>query len=131
MRKSIVRGLAAAVALMPLASCSGHEAAVVRSGDSFVLIAPKGADDNIAGVALGGEVQLVGNCLGLGPNTILWPHGTEVVDDDPLTVQVPGYGRVALGDHIAGGGEDYGTLPTGIDKLPTGCSAEQLSLFVP
>ncbi|HSE10213.1 MAG TPA: hypothetical protein VLB29_16250 [Nocardioidaceae bacterium] len=53
----------------------------------------------------GGRLEVVGGCLGAGGNVIVWPHGTELVDEEPLTIEIPGYGTFALGDEVqvAGG----------------------------
>lgn len=53
----------------------------------------------------GGTLEVVGGCLGADGNVIVWPHGTEVVDENPLTIRIPGVGRFALGDEVrvAGG----------------------------
>ena len=53
----------------------------------------------------GGDLEVVADCLGADGVVVIWPHGTEVTDEDPLTIEVPGYGTFALGDevHLAGG----------------------------
>jgi hypothetical protein len=53
----------------------------------------------------GGTLAVVGGCLGASGSVIVWPHGTEVVQDDPVTVEIPDYGTFALGDEVqvAGG----------------------------
>jgi hypothetical protein len=52
----------------------------------------------------GGRIEVVGGCLGADEGVIVWPHGTRFVGDDPLTIEVPGRGRFALGDRISLGG---------------------------
>jgi len=55
--------------------------------------------------ALGfGELRFVGGCLGAADYVIIWPHGTKVVDEDPITVKVPEYGKFALGEDVRIGG---------------------------
>ncbi|WP_172636433.1 hypothetical protein [Aeromicrobium massiliense] len=51
-----------------------------------------------------GRLEVVGGCPGADGGVIVWPHGTRFVGDDPLTVEVPGRGRFALGDRISLGG---------------------------
>lgn len=117
------------LALASLVSGCG-DGSVQRSGDFSVLVAEQGQGDNGAGVGMGGEVTLVGNCLGIETTTVIWPYGTEVVSDDPLTIDVPGLGRVTIGDHVEGGADDYvDQLPSGIDALPSGCFDERLAVF--
>lgn len=45
-----------------------------------------------------------GGCVGGGDATVIWPHGTEVVDEDPLVLRVPGNGLVRLGEKVEVGG---------------------------
>jgi hypothetical protein len=53
----------------------------------------------------GGRLEVVGGCLGVSGSVIVWPPGTEVVKDKPLTIDIPDYGTFALGDQVqvAGG----------------------------
>jgi hypothetical protein len=34
----------------------------------------------------------------------VWPHGTDVVEQEPLTIEIPDYGAFALGDELQVGG---------------------------
>lgn len=128
-----IRAVAALTALVWVTGCSGSEgeAAIIDTGDSYVLVAPMGADDNVAGVGLGGSVTMAGSCLGIEAGTILWPHGTKVVSDDPLTIEVPKLGRITVGDRVSGGGSQYARLPKGIEKIPSGCASEEVYTFFP
>ena len=48
---------------------------------------------------------IVGGCLGAGGHVVVWPAGTEVVDDSPLTIEIPGDDRTyAVGDEVRLGG---------------------------
>lgn len=103
--RTVVRILARAryllglVALIPLSSCSGQ---VISAGDITVLVAER-ADSGMDALG-GGTLEVVGGCLGAGDSVILWPNGTQVVKDSPLTIDVPGNGRFALGDEVQVGG---------------------------
>ena len=82
-----------------LTACGGR---VIEAGDVTVLVGQRtGSGMDAMG---GGVLEVVGGCLGAGGYTIVWPHGTEVVDEDPLTIDVPGEGEVSLGDEISLGG---------------------------
>jgi hypothetical protein len=35
---------------------------------------------------------------------VVWPHGTEVLEEHPPRIEVPGYGEFALGDQVQIGG---------------------------
>ena len=52
----------------------------------------------------GGKLEVVGGCLGADGNVIVWPHGTEVVEENPLTIRIPDNGEFALGDKVQVGG---------------------------
>ncbi|MCF6745292.1 hypothetical protein E9529_13615 [Blastococcus sp. KM273128] len=52
----------------------------------------------------GGRLEVVGGCLGAGGSVVVWPHGTEVVDEEPMTIDVPGHGIYGLGDEVEVGG---------------------------
>jgi len=104
---------------------------VVKSGDSYVLIGADGDGDNVAGVGTGGRIAMVGDCLGINDRTVIWPHGTEIVAEDPLEIDVPGLGRVGLGDEVTGGAVVYADyLPDGIDAIPPTCPRERVIAFL-
>lgn len=71
-------------------------------GDVTVLVSePLEAGMDALG---GGRVEVVGGCLGADGSVIVWPPGTEVIEDDPLRVDVPGSGTIGLGDDVELGG---------------------------
>jgi hypothetical protein len=76
---------------------------------------------------------MVGDCLGIGDTTVLWPHGmtTTIFDREPLTIEVPGLGRVRVGSGVDGGAESRGDLPKGIDAIPSGCPTDHVIAFYP
>jgi hypothetical protein len=91
-----MRFLLAACACLLLTACGGR---VVEAGDVTVLVGQRsGSGMDALG---GGVLEVVGDCLGAGGYTVVWPHGTEVVDEDPLTIDVPGEGEVTLGDEVS------------------------------
>jgi hypothetical protein len=85
--------------LLPLSACGGQ---VISAGGVNVLVAER-ADAGMDALG-GGTLEVVGGCLGASGSVIVWPHGTEVGQDDPLTIDVPGYGRFTLGDEVQVGG---------------------------
>ncbi|WP_346619928.1 hypothetical protein [Blastococcus montanus] len=100
-RHRTVRTLVASGAVPLLVACGGGEA--VSAGDVTVLVSePADAGMDALG---GGRLEVVGGCLGAGGYVIVWPSGTEVVNDDPLTIDIPGQGTYGLGDEVevAGG----------------------------
>ncbi len=125
-----VRCLLVPIALLALASC-GDSAKVLSNGDARILV---GSDDgnNMAGIGFGGRVSMVGGCLGLDDSVVIWPPGTRVVSGDPLTIDVPGLGSVAVGDSIGGGGLDYeGREPPNGLQIPPSCEGQSLVSFFP
>ncbi|WP_024287644.1 hypothetical protein [Cellulomonas sp. KRMCY2] len=95
----IVAYLAVALGGILLSACGGH---VISAEDVTVLVSER----TRGGMeALGeGRIEVVGGCLGAFGSIIVWPHGTEVVKEDPLTIDIPGYGTFALGDEVRVGG---------------------------
>ena len=65
---------------------------------------------------LGGSLEVLGGCLGVGGVVVVWPHGTDVVDEDPVTIEIPGMGRYTVGDQVeigGGGGREDGRATSG------------------
>jgi hypothetical protein len=63
---------------------------------------------------------------------VIWPQGTRIASDDPMTIDVPGLGTLTIGDQVAGGGVEYGNrLPEGIDAIPSGCPTDEMVAFYP
>ena len=91
------RSGALAASVLLLGACGG-EAQPLTAGDVTVLVAaPPGAAMDALG---GGTVEVVDGCLGADGAVIIWPHGTRVVSDDPVAVDVPDVGEVGLGDTV-------------------------------
>lgn len=115
-----------------LSGCGGGDGGVLHSGGSLVLVDEDHSGDATVGVGYGGVVAMAGDCVGIDGATVVWPHGTTIVSGNPLTIKVPGLGRVTLGDQVSGGGGDYGVhVPKGIDAIPTGCPTERVVAFYP
>ena len=91
------------VLMVPGLSACGGQGEVVQSGDAFVLVSER-TDGGMAAQG-GGTLEVVGGCLGAGGSVIVWPHGTQVVQDQPLAIRIPGLGTYTLGDEVlvAGG----------------------------
>jgi hypothetical protein len=95
----VVKLSAAFAAFTLLGGCGGQ---VISAGDVTVLVSefPSGGMDAQGG----GRLEVLGGCLGASGSVIVWPHGTRVVDDDPLTIEVPDNGTFGLGDEVQLGG---------------------------
>jgi hypothetical protein len=125
--------LTAAIALLLLSACGGQ---AISAGDVTVLVSqrPDGGMDALGG----GRVEVVGGCLGASGSVIVWPHGTEVVKDHPLTIDIPNYGTFALGDQVEVGGGyvlehssrnvEPGPYQVGGVTVPTECAQHDIFL---
>jgi hypothetical protein len=129
-----------------LSGCGDQDGRVLRSGSTFVLVGASGAARTLPHSTITGRVGIVGDCLGINGSavngaTVIWPHGTKITADDPLTIEVPGLGRVRVGDSVDGSGdqvvnhrpgqEHLDRLPKGVDRVPTGCRRNQVIAFYP
>lgn len=116
-----------------VAGCGGGEP---RHDDPRVLVGEK---MKYGMTALGGgKVEFVGGCLGMGGDVVVWPHGTRVMDRDPLTLEVPGNGRVQIGQNVRLGGgfvvehDEPGEVPdplvVGSVTVPKSCAKHNVFL---
>ena len=85
-----------------LGGCAGGRGEVVHAAGVAILVGEKSGD--AADALLTGTLADVSGCLGVDDTVVVWPHGTRVVQERPLTVAVPGLGRVGLGDEVKLGG---------------------------
>lgn len=99
--RTLVRVALLSVAGLSLLSACGGQA--ISSGDVTMLVSQR-ADAGMDALG-GGRIEVVGGCLGASGYVIVWPHGTEVINDDPLTIDIPNNGTFTVGDdvQVAGG----------------------------
>ena len=129
-----------------LSGCGDQGGQVLRSGSTFVLVGASGEVRKLPHSSIMGRVSIVGDCLGINGSavdgaTVIWPHGTKITADDPLTIDVPGLGSLRVGDAVVGSGDQFVNhrpgqqyidhLPKGIDRAPTGCRRNQVIAFYP
>lgn len=119
----------ASLAAVSSSGCSADDNGDVLGSDgAWVVVAPPadgGTDALVSGV-----VRLIDGCLGIEDSVALWPAGTELVSEDPLTIDVPGTGEVQVGAAVRGAGGyieagGYGGEPT----LPKSCSEAPVVSF--
>ncbi len=91
-----------AAALLTLAALGGCGGQVTDAGGVTVLVAAP-APDGMDALG-GGRLEVVGGCLGASGSVVVWPHGTEVVIEEPLTISIPDVGTYRLGDDVRIGG---------------------------
>jgi hypothetical protein len=120
-------------ALLSLSACGGQ---VISAGGVTVLVSER-ADAGMDALG-GGTLEVVGGCLGASGSVVVWPHGTEVVQDGPLTIDIPDYGTFALGDEVEVGGGyvlehssdnvEPGDYPVGGVTVPAECAKHDVFL---
>lgn len=98
--RTMLRVVLMSVAGLSLLSACGGK--VISSGGVTVLVAER-TDAGMDALG-GGRIELVGGCLGASGYVIVWPHGTEVIKDDPLTIDIPNNGNFTVGDDVQVGG---------------------------
>ncbi|HEX6247347.1 MAG TPA: hypothetical protein VFZ64_05700 [Nocardioidaceae bacterium] len=136
LRRGLPRLGAIAAALALLAACGGK---VITVGDVTVLV----SRSTSAGMdALGGgRLEVVGGCLGTSGYVVLWPSGTDVVSENPVTIEIPGNGTFTLGDEVQVGGgfvlehssqdREPGTFEAGGVTVPAECAEHDVFLARP
>lgn len=123
-------GIAVAAIIASLSACGGARA--IDAGDATVLVSERRSDAMDA--LLEGTLTVVDGCLGIADAdhhdmVVVWPHGTEVVNDDPTTIDVPGIGTVALGEDVSvGGGVDRNDGSIGGATVPAYCDEGEIWL---
>jgi hypothetical protein len=106
----------------------------LMTGDVKVVVSnPARGELNALG---GGRLEVVGGCLGASGSVVVWPNGTTVVQDEPLTIDIPDYGRFSLGDNVRLGGgyvlehssDDVapGDYPVGGVRVPAECAKHDI-----
>lgn len=131
--------LALMVVLMAPACSSDEEGAPSGSGEdpaagavlettdgTIVLVA--GGQGGSGDAAIAGTVAVVNGCLGLrigtSAYTAIWPEGTTVKEDDPVSISLPGGEAVGNGSKVDGaGGFLTGELPSWAPAIPESCDA--------
>lgn len=120
--------VAAATVTVVLAGCGGR---VIQTDGATVLVSRYMGDGMTA--LTPGTLELVDGCLGISGTVVVWPNGTRVTDEDPLTVRIPGIGEHGLGDELeVPGGEiplqepsldaESGLYEVGGVTVPTDCA---------
>lgn len=94
--------LASASSQLDLPANPDASGVIAVAGDdgagAFVLVA---SESNAEEALVSGAVKVVDGCLGVGDSVVLWPPGTLVTSEYPLTVGIPGFGVATVGDMLA------------------------------
>jgi len=123
------------IGLTLFAGCGG-DGQVLSAGDVTVLVSRD--LDHGMGAQLAGRLEVVGGCLGVNESAVIWPHGTEVVNEDPLRIEIPTAGTFGLGDELLIGGGyvlehtstqmEPGPFEEGGVTVPADCAAHDIFL---
>lgn len=101
-RLGVLAALVAVVGVAVLAWVRAGQGRVTEVDEARVLVAERTRSAMHAFSS--GELAMVGGCLGIVDNVVIWPNGTHVVDEEPLRIEVPGLGEYGVGDVIETGG---------------------------
>ena len=82
-----------------LGACSGQS----LSANGVVVLVGERSGDEMDALG-GGQLEVLDGCLGAGGAVIVWPHGTTITDEDPLTIEIPENGSFGVGDTVSVGG---------------------------
>lgn len=83
-----------------VAGCASGQRVEV-AGLTVLIAEPADSGDD---ALLAGRLSDVGGCLGIEGYAVVWPHGTRVSDEGPLSLTVPGQPRVGMGERVEVGG---------------------------
>ena len=115
--------------VLAISGCSGGGKLLHADGVT-VLVAAQNADENSVGTGVSFPLEVVGSCLGGRGQTVVFPYGTKVVSESPLTVDIPRLGEVSVGEVLGGGGSLYSKFPPkGIDEIPADCPGLPVLMF--
>lgn len=126
-----------AVVLLLVATLSACGARTISAGDVQVLVGERSRSGSDA--LLNGRLAVSDGCLGVEMTdtgsyvVVVWPHGTDVEEEEPLTVDVPDAGSLEVGDEVSLGGgfvtvEDGGPAQVGGVEVPEECASREVFL---
>ena len=114
-------GVGFALVALALAGCGGGAQTLEAADGTQVFVGRSESDGDDA--LLEGPLAVLDGCLGAVEQVVVWPNGTKVVDDDPLTVTVPGNrGELRVGDQVRLGGG------VALEPAPSSVAAEPLEV---
>jgi hypothetical protein len=90
----------ASAALLFILTACGDQA--TTAGNVSVLVSEPTSTGMLS--LMSGRLEVVGECLGANGSVIVWPPGTDVVKQDPLTIDIPDKGTFTIGDEVQVGG---------------------------
>jgi hypothetical protein len=106
-------GVSLAVALSVLVGCGTSDQTAISRGPYTVYVhgdsmLPRGGDDALIEATVVARDGCV--LLGFGGDAtypVIWPSGTSITDDDPLTLRMRSGTEVSVGGTVRGGGGSH------------------------
>lgn len=108
-----LRWMVAATVVVVLVGCGGQSEASLGGFTIYVhdaSILPRGGSDAIPG----GVLETRDGCVLLDGMPVVWPSGTSIVDEDPVTLELRSGQRLEVGQRVSGAG---GTHPAGSESV--------------
>jgi len=110
-RRGLLGASLALVAVVLLGCGTGDQTAISRGSSTIYVhggsLLPRGGDDAL----IEGTVVARDGCvlLGIGDPTypVVWPSGTSIATDDPLTLRLRSGDEVGIGATVRGGGGSH------------------------
>jgi len=105
-------GASLAVLVIALAGCGTSDQTEISRGSSTIYVhsgslLPRGGDDALIEGTVGARDGCV--LLGIGDASypVVWPSGTSIASDDPLTLRLRSGDEVGVGGTVRGGGGSH------------------------
>lgn len=129
---------AALLLIATLPGCGGGQSAITRGGVTILVhdgaLLPRGGNDAL----ITGALTQRNGCVGLasddalgGVVPVIWPSGTELVEDAPLSLRLPSGAPVVEGQHVQGAGGYAAPGSTDITiEVPEACALDRNEIAV-
>lgn len=133
---SLLGLVAATAATLVLVGCGGGQ--TQRSLGDFTIyvhrgsMLPRGGEDAL----IQGKLTTDEGCVLLEHETgdaypVVWPSGTSIIDDDPLTLRLPSGDRLEVGQTVSGGGGGHDATSEQVEvDVDEGCLRDSGSVMV-
>lgn len=132
-----VRWLLAVVAMSVFVGCGGGGQSDQRLGEFTIyvhggsLLPRAGEDALIEGVLATREGCVLIERDDGDSYPVVWPSGTSIIDDDPLTLELPGGDHLEVGQRVSGGGGGHDATSERVEvDIDASCLGDSGSVMV-